>query len=107
MFHISALKKTPPHITVAAFLFTGGTVRALKEILNYELNSVHEIRWEFVSTLNFSVHQGLKVGAGSAASCTKCYFTAPNTPNTQKLVDVGAVGQYRGTAGARDQGALV
>ena len=104
MFHISALKKTPQHITLTSFLFTGRTVWALKEILNYVLNSVHEIRWEFFRTLNFSVHQGVKVGAGSAASCTKCYFTAPST---QKLVDVGAVGQSRGTAGAGDHGVLV
>lgn len=34
------------------------------------LNSVCEIQWELVRALNFLVLRGLKVGAGSAASCT-------------------------------------
>lgn len=64
------------------------------------LNSVREIRWEFASTLNFSVHQGLKAGGGCAAAPTQWYVTAPDTPNTQEPVPVGAVGQSRGMAGA-------
>lgn len=62
---------------------------------NAVFNSVHGIRWEFVSALHFSVHQGLHVGAGS----TKWCFTAPNT---QKPVDVGGMGECQG-----DQGVLV
>lgn len=34
------------------------------------LNSMCEIQWELVRALNFLVLRGLKVGAGSAASCT-------------------------------------